>query len=364
MATPAAIEAFIRRWQACEGGAERANYALFLTELCTILGVAPPGPAHATSARNDYVRARVILPVTRTGAGGSTSTSAAASCWRPSRAARAWARNRSPPKARCSRPAPDGGRRAAVAAMGHIDAPRARTGRAICPRAAGRPWLAALPIVVDVGRVIELFADFSGQGITSPDRARFRIALDDLRREEVRQRLAAIWDAPHSLDPTRHAAAVTRDVATRLASISRLLEERGHEPEGVALFLMRCLFTMFAEHSGLLPAGGFVTCCPTHASGPMPSCPGSEDLWHSMDRGGEANVLRCAVRRFNGGLFHTADALPSTVRRLASCSPPPGATGAMSSPPSSARCSNRRSIRRSGGGWARITRRAPMSSGW
>ncbi|MEJ8628845.1 hypothetical protein P0F65_00885 [Sphingomonas sp. I4] len=63
MATAAAIEAFIRRWQACEGGAERANYALFLTELCAIIGVAPPDPAHATSTRNDYVFERaVVLP--------------------------------------------------------------------------------------------------------------------------------------------------------------------------------------------------------------------------------------------------------------------------------------------------------------
>ncbi|MEA2754538.1 MAG: hypothetical protein QOJ54_827, partial [Aliidongia sp.] len=31
------IEAFIARWQGREGGQERANYAMFLSELCTAL---------------------------------------------------------------------------------------------------------------------------------------------------------------------------------------------------------------------------------------------------------------------------------------------------------------------------------------
>ena len=45
-ATPPAvlstIEAFISRWQGQEGGQERANYALFLTELCDVLGLPHP----------------------------------------------------------------------------------------------------------------------------------------------------------------------------------------------------------------------------------------------------------------------------------------------------------------------------------
>ncbi|MFE8584500.1 class I SAM-dependent DNA methyltransferase [Sphingomonas sp. NCPPB 2930] len=316
MASPAAIEAFIRRWQACEGGAERANYALFLTELCAILGVAPPEPAHATSARNDYVFERaVVLP-------GDEDRRGRIDLYK--RGCFVLEAKQSREGLGAKSLAAEGPLLPGLLPDGAGAAPRSRQWDILMRRAReqAEQYARALPvdhgwppflIVVDVGRVIELFADFSGQGKhykQFPDRARFRIALDDLRREEVRQRLAAIWDAPHSLDPTRHAAAVTRDVATRLASISRLLEERGHEPEGVALFLMRCLFTMFAEHSGLLPAGGFVTLLSDARERPDAFVPWIEDLWHSMDRGGEANVLRCAVRRFNGGLFHTADALP------------------------------------------------------
>jgi hypothetical protein len=56
----AAIEAFIARWQGREGGQERANYAMFLTELCAALGLSPPEPASATTEENDYTFERVV----------------------------------------------------------------------------------------------------------------------------------------------------------------------------------------------------------------------------------------------------------------------------------------------------------------
>jgi len=36
------VEAFIERWSHLDGGAERANYALFLTELCDVIDVPRP----------------------------------------------------------------------------------------------------------------------------------------------------------------------------------------------------------------------------------------------------------------------------------------------------------------------------------
>jgi hypothetical protein len=56
----ASVDAFIQRWQGQEGGQERANYALFLTELCDLIGVEHPEPAGATHERNDYVFERVV----------------------------------------------------------------------------------------------------------------------------------------------------------------------------------------------------------------------------------------------------------------------------------------------------------------
>ena len=54
------IDTFIARWQGREGGQERANYALFLSELCDVLGVARPEPASAHAEQNDYVFERVV----------------------------------------------------------------------------------------------------------------------------------------------------------------------------------------------------------------------------------------------------------------------------------------------------------------
>ena len=56
----AAIEAFITRWQGREGGQERANYGMFLTELCQTINLPVPEPAGATTEDNDYVFERTV----------------------------------------------------------------------------------------------------------------------------------------------------------------------------------------------------------------------------------------------------------------------------------------------------------------
>ena len=56
------IDDFLSRWTNLEGGAERANYQLFLTELCDVLEVARPQPAGATHLYNDYVFERAVRP--------------------------------------------------------------------------------------------------------------------------------------------------------------------------------------------------------------------------------------------------------------------------------------------------------------
>ncbi len=53
-ATPAAVEEFIARWVGREGGQERANYSMFLRELCSALDIQPPDPA-GDPETNDYV---------------------------------------------------------------------------------------------------------------------------------------------------------------------------------------------------------------------------------------------------------------------------------------------------------------------
>jgi hypothetical protein len=168
-------------------------------------------------------------------------------------------------------------------------------------------------LVCDVGHAIEVFADFSGQGKVYrqfPDRAGFRLYLDDLRDPDIRERLRKVWLDPHALDPTRHAAIVTRDIARRLADVSRRLEDRGHAPEPVAHFLMRCLFTMFAQRADLLDRDSFTQMLIDARDAPSSFAPMLEDLWSAMNTGGFSVAMRRTIRHFNGGLFAERTAIP------------------------------------------------------
>ena len=79
---------------------------------------------------------------------------------------------------------------------------------------------------------------------------------------------------------------------------------------------MRCLFTMFAEDVELVPKDSFsgrlkrLRCTPAHAA------PMLKSLWQTMNAGGFSPVLMTDLKRFNGGLFKDADALPLDEAQL------------------------------------------------
>lgn len=168
-------------------------------------------------------------------------------------------------------------------------------------------------LIVDVGHVIELHADFSrqGQGYSQyPDGNRYRITLEDLRNEGTRDLLRAIWNDPLSLDPSLVAAKVTREIATHLAELGKSFEGQGHASETVANFLMRCLFSMFAEDVELIPKYSFTNKLKELQSHPEHAAPTLQALWETMNTGGFSTVLTTDLKRFNGGLFKDAEALP------------------------------------------------------
>lgn len=167
-------------------------------------------------------------------------------------------------------------------------------------------------LVCDVGHAIEVYANFRRDGKAYdqfPDRRSFRIYLEDLRDEKIRERLKAIWTDPLSLDPSRYAAKVTREIATRIAKVSKALEQQGHAAEEVAMFLMRMLFTMFAEDVELLPKDCFKELLKDCAAKPEIFPGMMEDLWRAMDGGGFTATIREKVKRFNGEFFHNRRAL-------------------------------------------------------
>lgn len=86
-------------------------------------------------------------------------------------------------------------------------------------------------IVVDVGHTFELFADFTQAGkayLHFPDPRTFRIRLEQLREDKIRERLRLIWSNPASLDPARHSADVTLTISSHLAELAKSLEADGH----------------------------------------------------------------------------------------------------------------------------------------
>ncbi|HXH39374.1 MAG TPA: DNA methyltransferase, partial [Thermoanaerobaculia bacterium] len=178
-------------------------------------------------------------------------------------------------------------------------------------------------IVTDVGHCFDLYASFDHTASyrAFPDAVNSRIYLRHIFRQphdpepdpieflpeerhltEFGRRLRRVFTDPYGLDPSKHAANITREVAGRIATIARQLESAGHDPELVAKFLMRCLFTMFAEDVGLLPRRIFSDAFEGWLATPEHFKPEIEELWQKMNEGGQL-WGKGKVWRFNGGLF-------------------------------------------------------------
>ncbi|MEZ5457733.1 MAG: type IIL restriction-modification enzyme MmeI, partial [Lysobacteraceae bacterium] len=287
------VESFIQRWNA-SGGSERANYQLFMQELCDLLEVPKPQPQGQDARDHDYVFERRVT--FRHGDGSETPGFIDL-----------YRRGAFVCEAKKLKQA--GHTKGFADALLRARSQAESYARAL-PVEEGRP---PFLLVVDVGNCIELYAEFSRSGATYtpfPDPSSHRIPLSDLLRGEVRERLRQVWLAPLSLDPSRESARVTREIADRLAQLAKSLEASGHAAESVAQFLMRCLFTMFAEDVRLLPADAFRNLLTTHRERPDTAMRMLAQLWRDMDGGGFSPVLAEEVLRFNGKLFKQPDVLP------------------------------------------------------
>jgi hypothetical protein len=220
--TPATTTtAFIARWSAASGS-ERANYQLFVTELCELLGTPESDPASDDTRDNAYVFERRVQFVHGDG-------------------------TRSPGFIDCSQRGRFVLEAKKVGADAHtkgfddalLSAPsQAESYARARPAADGRP---PFLVVVDVGHVTELYAEFSRSGATYRpllDTRSHRIHLTDLHDERIRERLRTLWLNPLALDPARTSAKVTRAVSADLALLATSLEAPGphgqHAPQAVA----------------------------------------------------------------------------------------------------------------------------------
>ncbi len=315
------MDAFIDRWSHGAGGAERANYQMFLTELCDALGVARPDPNIGGGQLENYV---FEAPVRSRETEGKRSNKRIdlykKGCFILEAKQTQQVETRDLQPAFAGFEAPETRGRRHVGKSWDVVMMRART------QAEG--YVFRLPthhpappflIVCDIGHCFEIYADFTGTGRNYsqfPDRKTYQIFLEDLCKDEVAERLRTIWQDPLSLDPTRERARVTRHIAKRLAVVSKALESRNHPAEDVAQFLMRCVFTMFAEDVDLLRENSFTDILTTCLDSPKAFVPMLESLWQSMDTGGFYPGIAAHVRHFNGGLFRNARAFPLQIEEI------------------------------------------------
>ncbi|MCA9045086.1 MAG: class I SAM-dependent DNA methyltransferase, partial [Planctomycetaceae bacterium] len=314
---------FIERWSK-SGGAEMANSQLFLGELCDLLSLDHPDPTQPDEALNVYTFEKHV----DVSNGDGTFTTGRLDLYRRGCFVLESKQGTEKREAEQDELLATKSKKKKVR-QGHakrgtsqwtLVMQRARKQAERYAQAIPGEWPPFL-IVVDVGFCFQLFADFSQSGKNYqpfPDPASFQIRLQDLEREDVRERLRTIWLEPTSLDPSRLSAKVTRELAERLAKLAKSMEGK-HDPATVASFLMRCLFTMFVEDMeiGGFKSGDFTQLLKDCRDNVANFVPMMQGLWEDMNTGkGLSGWIRRKVMQFNGGLFEDVTALPVSLDQL------------------------------------------------
>ena len=339
------IDGLLTKWFGKEGGAERANYALFLTELTIALDL--PTPDTKGQGLGDY---EFEAPVKSEAIYGGKGTHRIDLYKRGHFVLEAKQSQVREGEAAPDDPAEEPQTEtefdlfgAPIRTVQKSSKPRRRYDRLMeDARLQAQRYALALPddhqtppflIVADIGRAFELYFDFAGNGRgyrPFPDERGYRIALADLASDAeiagidktAADTLRAIWSDPASIDPRSRSARVTRDIAQLLSRVAKTLEEdqrRGRADneitalgiEATSLFLMRTLFCMFAEDVELLEKDSFKRFL-ADAEGRSDQFwrTGLENLWHRMNDPQPVNRYwsqgDTIVRYFNGNLFSGA----------------------------------------------------------
>ena len=290
------VETFIKRWAGSSGN-ERANYQLFFAEMCDALGVDRPfdkgripndpycfdkdvkifhPSGKVTPGFIDFYKAEHFLIEAKQG--GTTSKKGTAK-----RGTNTYLREME---------------KAFVQAIAYT--------RSLSSKP---PFL----LTCDIGDHFELWMGFSGD--YGGYGARQEIGLMELRKADVFDLFVDIFSNPQQRNPEKIAARVTREVAADLAELAKRMEANV-DPQQVAQFLMRCIFTMFAEDVGLLKEHLFTQALETRwILNPKTFKPEVEALWEAMNEGTSFG-FHGKLLRFNGGLFAESQAFALTKAQL------------------------------------------------
>ncbi|MEG4573903.1 class I SAM-dependent DNA methyltransferase [Microcoleus sp. N3A4] len=290
------VETFITRWAGSSGN-ERANYQLFFAEMCDALGVDRPfdkgripndpycfdkdvkifhPSGKVTPGFVDFYKAEHFLIEAKQG--GTTSKKGTAK-----RGTNTYLREME---------------KAFVQAIAYT--------RSLSSKP---PFL----LTCDIGDHFELWMGFSGD--YGGYGARREIGLIELLKADVFDLFVDIFSNPQQRNPEKIAARVTREVAADLAELAKRMEANV-DPQQVAQFLMRCIFTMFAEDVGLLKEHLFTQALETRwILNPKMFKPEVEALWEAMNEGTSFG-FHGKLLRFNGGLFAESQAFALTKAQL------------------------------------------------
>jgi hypothetical protein len=285
------LAALAERWAGARAG-ERANLQLYLVELCDALRVGRPQPRGT-----GYEFELQIHAITVEGAESANFID----CWKAGHFALEGKDDQRQRQGRASNEALL--RRAYGQVRNYVHH---------VPGEAPPPYL----MVLDVAKTLIVWDRWAGTYGGFEAGRRIDLATLHQRPDDIAL-LRDVWEHPAARDRRGRAQLVTTELATKLARLAGALEGRGHHQEDVARFLMRVVFSCFAEDVGLLPAESFrqtVTEAGLKGS-PAEFTAAVEGLWRLMDVGGRVGPLK--LLRFNGHFFRDATALPLTSDELA-----------------------------------------------
>ena len=165
-----------------------------------------------------------------------------------------------------------------------------------------------LMVVCDMDR-FEVHTNFTG---TTKHIHAFDLAgLADPTNLDILRR---VFTDPNSLKPGITSEAMTVEAAERFAELADGMRDKGIEPLRAAHFLMKLMFCMFGEDTGLLPRGLFSKLLETAKANPAILPRRLEALFKAMSEGGDYG--NDAIPWFNGGLFADADVIPLTQTEI------------------------------------------------
>jgi type II restriction/modification system DNA methylase subunit YeeA len=136
----------------------------------------------------------------------------------------------------------------------------------------------------------------------------FTLTFDDLLTKDGLDTLRNAFEHPERLRSEQTTEAVTKRAAVEFGKLAESLREAGHDPEQAAHFLIRILFCLFAEDTGLLPENLFTKLIDGTKDDPKRFHELIEQLFGHMADGGFFGLER--IPHFNGGIFDSDVALP------------------------------------------------------